>query len=189
VSSRAGGTSEEFEVFFVRHQRELARLGYLLTGDHAAGDDVAADALLAAWVNWSRVCSRDRPIAYVRRMTINLAASRVRRDVRERRGLLAILPGLDQFAPVADSAAVIDVRTALMRLPAGRRACIVLRYAFDLSETEVAEALEISVGTVKSQTSKAAAQLRLALAQFRSDGATPAGTDVETADQVRSRRR
>jgi RNA polymerase sigma factor (sigma-70 family) len=52
------------------------------------------------------------------------------------------------------------VRAALERLPARRRACVVLRHALDLSEAEVAQILGISVGTVKSQTSKAIAQLQ-----------------------------
>jgi len=55
---------------------------------------------------------------------------------------------------------VVDVRSALMRLPPRRRACLVLRHCFQLTEYEVAETLGVSVGTVKSQTSKAVAQFR-----------------------------
>jgi DNA-directed RNA polymerase specialized sigma24 family protein len=51
------------------------------------------------------------------------------------------------------------VRTALTRLPVRRRACVLLRHAFDLSEKDTAMALGISVGTVKSQTSKGMAEL------------------------------
>jgi RNA polymerase sigma factor (sigma-70 family) len=53
----------------------------------------------------------------------------------------------------------MDVRAALRRLPLRRRECVVLRYAFDVPEREVAEILGISVGTVKSQTSRGADQL------------------------------
>jgi RNA polymerase sigma-70 factor (sigma-E family) len=187
VTSATGDDGQDFEVFFTRYQRDLARLGYVLTGDHAAADDVVADALIAAWQHWDRVCATDSPIAYVRRMVINMAASRVRSRVRERRGLLALLPGIEHLASVADSAAVIDVRVALKDLPPGRRACIVLRYAFDLSEAEVAETLQISVGTVKSQTSKAATQLRYALTQLGTDGAVE--TEVEDAGYGRGHRR
>ncbi|MBN3931150.1 hypothetical protein IQ279_16185 [Streptomyces verrucosisporus] len=59
-----------------------------------------------------------------------------------------------------DVAAVVDVRTALAGLSFGKRACVVLRYALDLSEKETALALGVSVGTVKSQTSKGMAELR-----------------------------
>jgi RNA polymerase sigma factor (sigma-70 family) len=57
-------------------------------------------------------------------------------------------------------AAVVDVREALERLPMRRRACVILRHSLDLSERETAEALGISIGTVKSQTSKGLADLR-----------------------------
>jgi DNA-directed RNA polymerase specialized sigma24 family protein len=67
-----------------------------------------------------------------------------------------------------------------MRLPARRRACLVLRYAFDVPEAEVAQILGISVGTVKSQTSRAVQQFRRALG----DAAPPS-----TAGPLRSRLR
>ena len=54
---------------------------------------------------------------------------------------------------------MLDVRAALRRLPLRRRECVVLRYAFDVPEREVAAILGISVGAVKSQTSRGAAQL------------------------------
>jgi RNA polymerase sigma-70 factor (sigma-E family) len=186
VVSDAGATRQEFEAFFERHYRELSRLAYLVTGDHAAADDVTGDALLSAWQHWERVQSSDQPIAYVRRIVLNLAASRVRRRVRERRGLVMLLPAVNHHAPASDLAAVIDVRAALLALPPRRRACVVLRYAFDLSEEEVSRTLNISVGTVKSQTSKGAVQLRKMLGEFmpggrksgpRAPAATPEGDD------------
>jgi RNA polymerase sigma-70 factor (sigma-E family) len=152
-----------FEAFVERNSRELGRLAYLMVGDRDAADDLTADALLAAWRQWDTVRASDHPLAYVRRVVINMAATRVRRMVRERRWLVMFQSDALETAPGTDTAAVVDVRSALIRLPAGRRACVVLRYAFDLSEHEVAELLGVSVGTVKSQTSKGAEQLRRAL--------------------------
>lgn len=152
-----------FEAFVEQNSRELGRLAYLMVGNRDAADDLTADALLAAWRQWDTVRTSDHPLAYVRRVVINMAATRVRRMVRERRWLLLFQSDALQVASGTDSAAVVDVRSALLRLPAGRRACVVLRYAFDLSEQEVAELLGISVGTVKSQTSKGAEQLRRGL--------------------------
>ena len=152
-----------FEAFVERHSRELGRLAYLMVGDRDAADDLTADALLAAWRQWDTVRTSDHPLAYVRRVVINMAATRVRRMVRERRWLVMFQSDAMEVVPGTDTAAVVDVRKALIRLPAGRRACVVLRYAFDLSEHEVSELLGVSVGTVKSQTSKGAEQLRRAL--------------------------
>ncbi|CAO5256982.1 SigE family RNA polymerase sigma factor [Frankia sp. AgKG'84/4] len=149
----------EFRAFFERHHRELSRFAYLLIGDHDAADDITADALTAAWTHWDRVRSADLPLAYVRRIVANLAADRVRKVVRERRGLLALGQRAERSAPVPDVPAVVDLRTALMTLPPGKRACVVLRYAFDLSEGDVARTLGISVGTVKSQTARGVADL------------------------------
>ncbi|WP_054569172.1 SigE family RNA polymerase sigma factor [Frankia sp. R43] len=152
----------EFQIFFENHHRELSRFAYLLTGDRDVADDLTADALTAAWSRWDRVSAADSPIAYVRRILANLATSRLRRMIRERRGL-AVLGMMGDHAGQArehaDLPAAVDLRAALMALPARKRACVVLRYAFDLSEAETARILGVSVGTVKSQTSKAVTEL------------------------------
>jgi RNA polymerase sigma-70 factor (sigma-E family) len=158
--------AESFEQFFARHQHELARLAFLMIGERDEADDIAADALVAAWRAWDRVQSMDRPAAYVRRVVVNMAISRRRTRVRDRRRFHLLAARAPVHEAAVDSAATVDVRAALATLPAGRRACVVLRYAFDLSEQEVAATLQISVGTVKSQTSKAAAQLRGVLEQL-----------------------
>jgi RNA polymerase sigma-70 factor (sigma-E family) len=156
---------DEFEAFFDRHFRDLDRLAYLLTQDASAADDLSADVLLATWKQWHRVRSRDDPFAYVRRMMVNMAATRVRRITRERRRLALFQHEAgDTTTSGPDGAAVLDVRAALLVLPVRRRACVVLRHAFDLSEQEVATILAVSVGTVKSQTSKGVAQLQQLLA-------------------------
>lgn len=153
----------DFERFVEQHSRELGRLAYLMAGDRDAADDLTGDALLVAWRQWDTVRVSDHPVAYLRRVLLNLAATRVRRLVRERRRLVLFQSDALEVSEGTDSAAVVDVRTALLRLPAGRRACVVLRYAFDLSEQEVASLLGVSVGTVKSQTFKGAEQLRRSL--------------------------
>jgi RNA polymerase sigma-70 factor (sigma-E family) len=149
----------EFQDFFETHHRELARFAYLLAGDHDVADDIAADALASAWLHWERVRTADSPLAYVRRIVANLAASRLRRTIRERRGMATLGMLADRNPGDTDIPALMDLRAALMALPARKRACVVLRYGFDLSESETASTLGISVGTVKSQTSKGAAEL------------------------------
>ncbi|MEU9252693.1 SigE family RNA polymerase sigma factor [Streptomyces sp. NPDC048270] len=154
--------SAEFHDFFERHHAELARLAHLLTGEAETADDLAADAFVALWHRWDRVRRADRPVAYARGVVTNMARARIRALTRERRRVhlfWTALPGSRaQHHPDVD--AVMDVRRALARLPFRKRACVVLRHALDLSEKDTALALGTSVGTVKSQTSKAMAELQ-----------------------------
>jgi RNA polymerase sigma-70 factor (sigma-E family) len=146
-----------FHAFFEQHYAGLSRLAYLMTGETAVADDLAADALTEVWQHWERVAAAGDPAAYARGIVANLTRTWIRKQVRARRGLQLL--DLSGSARDADVPAVVDVRRALRKLPHRRRACVVLRYAFDLSEREVAEALGISVGAVKSQTSRGARQL------------------------------
>ena len=161
-----------FHNFFEAHHGELARMASLITGDSSVADDLAADALAEIWRYWDRVAAADDSLAYARGVLVNIARSWNRRHGLEEHGnrLLGLFRREDRTAE-ADVPAALDVRAALARLPYRRRACVVLRYAFDLSEREVANVLGISVGTVKSQTSRGAAQLAALIAE--SGGGTP----------------
>lgn len=152
--------SVEFHAFFERHYAELARLAHLLTGESDAADDLAADALLALWHRWDRVRAADHPAAYARGVVANLARTRIRSAIRERRRIALFWSQREEQVENPDVAGVVDVQEALRRLPFRKRACVVLRHAFDLSEKDTALALGISVGTVKSQTSKGMAELQ-----------------------------
>jgi len=158
-TDQTDGGAVPFDEFAEAQLRPLSRLAYLLTGDHAAADDLAAEALLAAWNQWDRLAGRPNRGAYVRGILVHLAASRTRSAVRERRRIRLFHAGWTEAAPGRDSDDVLDVRSALAQLAPRRRACVVLRLAFDLSEEDVAQLLGVSVGTVKSQTSRGVAQL------------------------------
>jgi RNA polymerase sigma-70 factor (sigma-E family) len=186
VENGTGATTDDeaaaFHEFFEQHYAELARLAHLLTGEADAADDLAADALVALWRHWDRVRGADHPAAYARGVVANLARSRIRSAVRERRRVaLFWSQRTDRVAEQPDVPAVLDLREALQRLPFRKRACVVLRHAFDLSERDTAEALGISVGTVKSQTSRGVAELERLLAQ-PADTPTAAPATVTAAD-------
>jgi RNA polymerase sigma-70 factor (sigma-E family) len=170
------GAQAEFHQFFERHHRELARLAYLMLGDSDSADDLAADALVAAWHRWDRVRAAEQPLAYVRRIVMNLCNSQIRTLVRERGRLSTLGVTADDHTEGPDVPAVIDVRAALQRLPERKRACVVLRFAFDLSEQETARVLGISVGTVKSQTSRGVAELEK---ELRGDAADALSATAE----------
>ena len=148
-----------FDAFFDAHHRDLARLAYLLSGDPDAADDLTAEAFTQAWKRWDQVTGSDSPVAYVRRIVVNLAATRVHRLVRERRGWRLLGAAWSERTEEPDVAAVADVRAALRRLPVRKRACVVLRHYYGLSAEETAATLGISVGTVKSQTSRGVTEL------------------------------
>lgn len=162
---RVHDTARDFEHCVEQWTAELARLAYLLTGDHDAADDLVADALLSAWRQWPSVTAAANPKAYVRRIVVNQAASRVRTAQRGRRGLRLLTSLTRDTAPSPDVPERLDMRRALECLPRGQRLCLVLRHGMDLSESEVADVLQISIGTVKSQTFKGIRRLRQLLEQ------------------------
>jgi RNA polymerase sigma-70 factor (sigma-E family) len=149
----------EFTEFMQGRWAQLVRLGYGLTGDQHLAEDLAQTALARAYGAWSRVRRTGNPDAYVRRIMVNANSSRFRkRRVAERlTGDLPETAAIDAAAAGDDRAALI---AALMALPYGQRAVVVLRYWMDMSETETAAALGCSVGNVKSQASRALAKLR-----------------------------
>jgi DNA-directed RNA polymerase specialized sigma24 family protein len=151
--------SAEFRAFFERHYAELSRLAHLLTGEPDAAD---------------------HPAAYARGVVANLARTRVRSAVRERRRVALFWSQREERTENPDVAGVVDVQEALRRLPFRKRACVVLRHAFDLSEKDTALALGVSVGTVKSQTSKGMAELQRLL------GAQRSPLKVQTAAMART---
>lgn len=172
--------TEEFAAFVDRHSTSLARLAYLLLGDTYAAEDLTADVFLAAWRQWDRIRGVEYPLAYLRQMITNQAAGRHHRRARERHTLQRLFAGTSESGHEPDGAAVVDVRSALQRVPPRRRACLVLRYAFDLPDREVAQILGISIGAVKSQTSKGLVQLRRELGDWKDSDRVvqPAGTGL-----------
>ena len=169
------------------HYRELARFAYLLTGEHDAADDLTAEALAEAWKNWTRVSGADRPLAYVRRIVANLAATRTARLVRERRNWRLWSAGRSDQAAAPDADTAVDLTRALLRIPARKRACVVLRYYYGLSEQETATTLGIAVGTVKSQSSRGLEELAAQLRGPRSAAAEARGGRRRSAPEGATR--
>ena len=147
---------EAFEAFVRVHATTLVRLAGALTGDPHASEEAVQAALERVYVRWQRL---DDPLAYTRQVVVNLCRDRGRgASWRERVGL----PFADRAAP--DVIGLRDDRDQLVRavraLPYRQRAVVVLRFWHDLTEQQAADALGISAGTVKSQTSHALRRLR-----------------------------
>jgi RNA polymerase sigma-70 factor (sigma-E family) len=145
---------ESFDAFVRARLPDLLRFGRALTGSSEAGADLVQDALERTLAAWGRLESRDEPEGYVRRIMVNrnisvwrkLRREHVTADVHDR--------------GTEDRRFDHDLWQALSALPPRQRAVVVLRYYEDLSEADIARVLGCSVGTVKSQASKALAKLR-----------------------------
>ena len=155
-------SDEEFREFMRGRWPAMVRLAYGLTGDLGHAEDVAQAAFARAYASWSRVARTGDPDAYVRRIVINENNSRFRRR-RVTARLVDAVPepsgprAADTADALGDSEALMK---ALRRLGPRQRAVVVLRFWMDMSEAETAAALGCSVGTVKSQASRALAALR-----------------------------
>ncbi|MFC3690514.1 SigE family RNA polymerase sigma factor [Aquipuribacter hungaricus] len=148
----------DFRQYVVQRQRSLLRLAWLLTGDWATAEDLVQTALVAVWPRWRRLGGGDQAHAYVRRVLVTTS-----RDWRARRWTGE--QPVDQLPETTTSAQDdpddrLVLVAALQALPPRQRAVIVLRFFDDASEQATADALRCSVGTVKSQTSKALTALR-----------------------------
>jgi len=147
-----------FDEFIAARSSRLLRTSYLLTRDHDLAEDLLQTALTKAWFAWSRI--EGNPEAYVRQILVHTYASWWRRKWNGEHATDE-LPERPHADHAHDSSQSHDLWTALGRLPRRQRAVIVLRFYEDLTEAETARLLGCSVGTVKSQASKAMAKLRL----------------------------
>jgi RNA polymerase sigma-70 factor (sigma-E family) len=147
----------------------LVRYATALCGDPIEAEELVQSALVRVALRWPFVRDKDNPDGYVRRAIVNGYLTTWRR-IRSRETSVAEPPDLvvaaDGTAGVDD---VMTVRRALAALPPRQRAVLVLRYLEDRSEQDTADLLGCSVGTVKSQASKALAKLRNAAEGANSD--------------------
>lgn len=160
-SGRAG-----FDEFVAARRPALLRTAYLLTGSHHDAEDLVQTTLLRVVPKWSRISAHPEP--YVRQVLARESVTRWRgRRWRERS--VPRLP--EQPTELTDEprSQRLALREALAALSARQRAVLVLRYYDDLTEAATAEALGISVGTVKSHARDGLARLRELAPTFLED--------------------
>jgi len=152
---------EQVVALFDEHYAGLCRLATLLLGDQAAAEEAVQEAFLKTYAAWWRIRRPERAQWYLRAAVVNHCRSRGRRRVSEDRGNRVawasdLGAGSEWSEQTEDGLAVLE---AVRSLPDRQREAVVLFYYEDLSEADVAHALGCSVGTVKSQLSKARASL------------------------------
>ena len=154
---------------YAAHWRSLVRLAWLLVRDQGRAEEIVQDVFVAAHPRMAQLREEGNALAYLRRSVVNGCRSSFRHQGVEDRYLRSTASGAE--APgrrTADSAETMAVRHdegdtlmgAVRRLPQRQREVLVLRYYSDLSEKQIAEALDISPGAVKSHAHRALAALR-----------------------------
>jgi RNA polymerase sigma-70 factor (sigma-E family) len=158
-TGRAASRDADFSAYMLARKASLLRTAYLLTGDRHSAEDLVQVSLAKLYLAWDRVKDRGSIDGYLRRIMINENNSLWRRGWKKREYATDTIPDTS-MTDVYDEGTRAAVWAAVQTLPRKARAVVVLRYYEQLSEAETAEALGISIGTVKSHASRALATLR-----------------------------
>lgn len=156
------GRDERVAELFDAHYRPLCRLAYVIIGDAALAEEIVMEALVKTFTGFGRIRDLERADAYLRRAVVNMCRSKMRRKAIEMRVNATVHHRDERRAPDWDPERHEISRIvweSVRKLPERQRACVVLFYYQDLPEAEIADALDCSVGTVKSQLSKARGKL------------------------------
>ncbi len=145
---------------YVAHHASLVRLAALVAPEDGMAEDLVQEAFVRLYRSWRRVREPEKVPAYLRATVVNLARGRARRMSVALR---------HRSAPDPDAGSAEDgalrheserqVVELLRQLPTRQRECLVLRYYQNLTEREIAEVLQISVGSVRTHTSRGMAAL------------------------------
>jgi RNA polymerase sigma-70 factor (sigma-E family) len=149
---------------YTTQYRSLRRLATMLVRDSATADEIVQDAFVSLHKSWDRLHNTENALSYLRQAVVNRSRSVLRHRTVVDKNLEKVPPDM----PSAEYGALVQLErsavvTALRDLPDRQREAIVLRYYADLSEAEIAAAMGISRGAVKSHTARGMAALRAAL--------------------------
>lgn len=150
---------EGFAAYFASRSSAMRGTAFLLCGDWHRAEDLVQNAFVKLYRAWHRVGATEKLDAYTRQILVRCFLDETRRGFRHREQ-----PTAEQLDRAVSDAGGVEDRVVLVRaladLPARQRATLVLRFWEDLSVEETAKALRCSVGTVKSQTSRALDSMR-----------------------------
>jgi len=149
---------------YAAHYRSLVRLAALLVRDIGTAEEVVQDSFVAMHGGWRRLRDTEKALSYLRQAVVNRSRSVLRHRVVVDRNAPAPPPDM----PSAEHGAIAlfersAVIAALRTLPARQREALVLRFYADMSEAQIADAMQISRGAVKSHTARAMQALRIVL--------------------------
>jgi len=169
-ANSAEGASAAFGKLVLRYRRLAISVAYRICGDAALAEDVAQDAFVRVWSRLSEFRPDGNFKAWLTRITANMTIDAVRRrrpqvDIED---LALEAPGQGPESAAVSSERAGVVRAALMRLPVQSRTILVLREYQSLSYQEIADTLDVPLGTVKSRLSDARRRLKAELAGYMS---------------------
>ena len=139
-----------------QHSSVLAAVAMFCVGDHTRAEDATNDAFVEAYEKWASVSQMDSPTGWVVRVAIN----RAKRGYRLRKRGIELLNTQRLNASSVDQQRDLDVLSSLAKLPNRQRAALVLRYIEDLPQADVAERMDIAVGTASATLNQARGNLR-----------------------------
>ena len=138
-------TDTSFDSFYLREFRPMVALAAAVSGSRLLAEDLAQEAMARTYKHWDRVSGYDKPGAFARRVTINLAISRRKRDSVARANVDRLRP--DPIPPPAEPHD--EVWEAVKTLPGKQRAAIALHYLEDRPIDEIASILDCSPATAR----------------------------------------
>jgi RNA polymerase sigma-70 factor (sigma-E family) len=146
------------------HYGNLVRLAAFLVRDVATAEEVVQDSFIAMQASWCKLRDTEKALSYLRQSVVNKSRSVLRHRVVVDRNAPVPPPPV----PSAEQGALTELErtavvAALRRLPPRQREALVLRYYLDLSEAQIASAMGISRGAVKSHTARGMSSLRTVL--------------------------
>ena len=156
--AREADAGQAVTALYRAHALGLTRLAFIMLGDRQTAEDVVQEAFCGLYRAWDRMHDHANALGYVRSSVLNGSRSALRRARRVPRQL-AVPAAASAEAAVLAGEEHRETVTALRRLPPRQREVLVLRYFADLPEQEIALAMGVSRGTVKSTTSRALAAL------------------------------
>lgn len=146
---------------YERWHADMVRFAAFLTGDVSAAEDVAQEAFVRVVDAWDRIEDLARADAYLRATVVNVVRGGHRRDrvaARRAERHLAVVPSAEDAAIGRLGRDV--VLAAVAALPIKQRACVVMRHWMRMTESEIADALEISTGSVRTHVKRGTATLK-----------------------------
>jgi RNA polymerase sigma-70 factor (sigma-E family) len=153
-----------FESWLAAREGALQRTAHLLTGDVHTAQDLVQTTLAKLYRGWDRIRDVGNLDAYARQMLVNEYRTAWRRPARRAEHLVEAVPDAPGPEPTSYDGSREAVWRFVCTLPPKQRTVLVLRFYEQLTEAEIAQLMGISVGTVKSQSSRALAALRARLA-------------------------